>query len=276
MSTTKRVACAQMCVGADLTENLEQCKSLSNEAAKQGAELLLLPECFPFLGERERDKFQVAEIIEPEKPGPILRELMAMAQRNNLWIIAGGMPEIHPSSPTHTYNTAVVVDGRGKLQRIYRKIHLFDVDIPGGATLKESDATAPGEELEVVDTPVGNVGLSICYDLRFPELYRRLSCEMGAEILVVPAAFTAHTGKAHWHPLLRARAIENQAYVLAAGQAGRHNAKRESYGHSLVVDPWGKIIAELPSGTGIITAEIDRKALEKTRTQMPCLTHRRL
>jgi predicted amidohydrolase len=167
----------------------------------------------------------------------------------------------------------VVVDPRGELVARYRKIHLFDVDIPGGATLRESDATAAGADAVVIDIDGAPVGLSICYDLRFPELYRALVKDRGAQVLLVPSAFTAHTGAAHWHVLLRARAIEDQAWVVAPAQWGRQNEKRESYGHSLVVDPWGSIVGEQADDDGVVVATLEGAAVEKRRTQMPCLTH---
>ena len=161
----------------------------------------------------------------------------------------------------------------GHLISRYRKIHLFDVDIPGGATLRESDATAPGDEVVVVDIGGAPVGLSICYDVRFPELYRTLVKDKGAEILMVPAAFTAHTGAAHWHLLLRARAIEDQAWVVAPAQWGRHNDKRESYGHTLVVDPWGTLVDELETGDGVVVTTLHGESVRHRRAQMPCLDH---
>jgi predicted amidohydrolase len=155
----------------------------------------------------------------------------------------------------------------------YRKIHLYDVDIPGGAVLRESDATAPGDQAVVVEIDGARVGLSICYDLRFPELYRELVINQGAEVLLLPAAFTAHTGRAHWHILLRSRAIENQAWVVAAAQADQHNEKRASFGHSMIVDPWGTVLAERPTGVGVISAVLDQETLAMRRQQMPCQRH---
>lgn len=237
----------------------------------------MLPECFAFLGEREGDKFEVAEHLSESSPGPILSCVMNMATKHKTWVVAGGIAELLPGqearSATTAYNSCAVVSPEGKLVSVYRKIHLFDVDIPGGATLKESEATSAGTTLSVVETSVGNVGLSICYDLRFPELYRKLTLDLGADILVVPAAFTAHTGAAHWHTLLRARAIENQSWVLAAGQTGRHNAKRASFGHSLIIDPWGQIRDEIAEGEGIAIAEIDAEFTSEKRMQLPSLTH---
>jgi predicted amidohydrolase len=259
----------------DLSANLALFGELTGRAASEGAQLVVLPECFSFLGRREGDKLAIAETLEEgEAPhGPILGALRELATRYGLWIVGGGTPERVPGDPRRTYNTAVTIDPRGELIARYRKIHLFDVDIPGGATLRESDSTAPGDELVVVDIAGAPVGVSICYDLRFPELYRQLVKDMGAEVLLVPAAFTAHTGAAHWHLLLRARAIEDQAWVVAPAQWGRHSEKRESYGHTLIVDPWGTIAGERADGDGVVLATLDSATVAVRRTQMPCLGH---
>lgn len=277
MANTTIAAVAQLCSTTDIDANLASCERLAAKAADRGSQLLILPECFAFLGEREGDKFQVAEHLDGDNPGRILSTVMNMARQHKTWVIAGGIAELLPgenaSDAKTAFNSCAAVNPEGKLVSVYRKIHLFDVDIPGGATLRESEATSAGESLSVVETGVGKVGLSICYDLRFPELYRQLTLDMGAELLVVPAAFTAHTGAAHWHTLLRARAIENQCWVLAAGQSGRHNAKRASYGHSLIIDPWGQVRAEIDEGEGIAITEIDADFTKQKRTQLPCLTH---
>lgn len=279
MNTRTFVAAAlQMCAGDDLATNLSICKRLAADAAQAGASLLVLPECFAFLGTRMHDRFAIAETIDPDHPGPILAAVVEMARVHGLWVIAGGMPEIPPEDAdkgaiSRTYNTCVVVSPSGELTALYRKIHLFDVNIPGRAVLVESENTARGRDIVVASTDLARIGLSICYDVRFPELYRELVLRLGAELLVVPAAFTAHTGAAHWHTLLRARAIENQCYVIAAAQSGRHNDKRESYGHTLIIDPWGTVLGELADGEGLVTAEIDMGRLAERRTQMPCLTH---
>ncbi len=267
-----------MCAGNDKSGNLARCRHLAGEARRAGAALLLLPECFAFIGAAERDKFAVAENLDAERPGPILATLIEIATTHEMWVIGGGVAEIpagHGDRATleRTYNTCVVVSPRGHITALYRKIHLFDVDIPGGAVLCESKTTAAGDAVVVAETDLGRIGLSICYDLRFPELYRELAVRRGAEILIVPAAFTAHTGAAHWHTLLRARAIENQCFVIAAGQWGRHNEKRESYGHSMIIDPWGNVLAEVQDGDGLAVADIDLDVLVRTRTQMPCLEH---
>ncbi|MEO6776569.1 MAG: carbon-nitrogen hydrolase family protein [Kofleriaceae bacterium] len=265
------VAAVQMRSVGDLGANLEVCRTLVGEAAAAGARLVVLPECFSFLGRAEGDKMAAAEVL--EAGGPVMSTLATLCRQHQIWIIGGGTPETVAGDDKRAYNTLVVVDPSGRLVTKYRKIHLFDVDIPGGATLKESNSTVAGEDLEVVDIDGVPVGLSICYDLRFPELYRRLVVDLGAEVVVIPAAFTAHTGAAHWHVLMRARAIENQTWIVAPAQWGKHNDKRESFGHSLIVDPWGLITSERAEGDGVIVQTLDGAAVEKRRTQMPVASH---
>jgi predicted amidohydrolase len=272
MSWQLKVAAVQMRSIGDLTANLETCRRLVGEAAASGARLVVLPECFSFLGRAEGEKMVAAEVLETGS-GPVLSLLRDLCTKHGIWIIGGGTPETVPGDPKRAYNTAVVVDPAGSLVARYRKIHLFDVDIPGGATLRESDGTVAGEELQVVPIDGVPVGLSICYDLRFPELYRKLVKDLGAQVVVIPAAFTAHTGAAHWHVLMRARAIENQVWVVAPAQWGKHNDKRESYGHSLIVDPWGTIVAERAEGDGVLVHALDGDVVAKRRTQMPCGRH---
>ncbi len=272
MSWQLRVGAVQMRSTDDLMKNLATCGALTAQAVAEGANLVVLPECFSFLGRAEGDRLATAEVFE-HRTGPVMTALRDLATKHGVWLVGGGSPETVPGDPKHSYNAATVVDPSGNLVARYRKIHLFDVDIPGGAVLRESDATAPGDELVVVDIAGAPVGVSICYDLRFPELYRALVKDLGAEVLLVPAAFTAHTGAAHWHILLRARAIEEQAWVVSAAQWGQHNDKRESYGHAMVVDPWGTIVAERPSGDGVVMATLDGETVAKRRAQMPCLEH---
>jgi predicted amidohydrolase len=267
------VACAQLTSRENLQENLRRCGELVAEAAARGAKLVVLPENFALLAPNEQAKFEVAETL----PGPIVAKLGELAQKHGVWIVGGGMPE-KAETEGKVYNTCVVVDASGKLVASYRKIHLFDIDIPGaqgGATFKESATVAQGRAPAVVETPWGKLGLSVCYDLRFPELYRAEAAQ-GARMIVVPAAFTLHTGKDHWHVLLRARAIENQVFVLAPAQFGKHNEKRTTYGHSLIVDPWGIVIAEMSDREGVALAELDFEHQDKLRREMPCGTHRRL
>ncbi len=270
---TLHAAAIQLCSGDDLGANLQRCRELGAEAASRGANLFILPECFAFLGRKEGDKMAVAEVLDDGAPGPILGTLIELATTHRAWVVGGGLPERVAGDDRRAYNTAVVVSPDGALVARYRKVHLFDVDIPGGAVLRESDGTVGGTELVVVPMGALRVGLSICYDIRFPELYRRLAYQHGADVIVVPAAFTAHTGRAHWHVLLRARAIENQCWIVAAAQHGHHNEKRESFGHSLIIDPWGVVSAELPTGDGVIDAVLDAEVVAKTRRQMPCRSH---
>jgi predicted amidohydrolase len=267
-------AAAQLTSTDDLEENLTTCRRLAGDAAGQSVKLLVLPENFAFLGTHERDKLAVAEILDAASPGPIAATLIELARLHQMWIVGGGLPEKVPGEDgERAYNTAVVVSPGGEMVARYRKIHLFDIAIPGKAEFKESRCTAPGAAVVVAETGLARLGLSICYDLRFPELYRELALG-GAEALLVPAAFTAHTGAAHWHTLLRARAIENQSYVIAAAQVGRHNPRRETYGHSLIVDPWGEVIAEVERGVGLAVAPIDLGELDRRRVEMPCFEHR--
>jgi predicted amidohydrolase len=264
-------ACVQLTSTADVARNLEVCRRLCADAAARGARLAVLPENFAFIGLKEDDKFAIAEKI---PGGPIASAVAQIARDTGMWIIAGGMAE-KADEPGKVHNTAVVASPDGAIAATYRKIHLFDVQIPGNAEFMESRTVAPGREPVVVQTPLAPVGLSICYDVRFPELYRALAGR-GARLIVVPAAFTMHTGKDHWHALLRARAIENQVYVLAAAQFGRANEKRVCFGHSLIVDPWGAVLADASDREGVVVAEIDLAYQDKVRRELPVLEHRRL
>ena len=261
----------QVTSGADLERNLDRCRALVEEAAGMGAKLIVLPENFAFLGEHETAKMAVAEAVPGD--GRILSAMRQLARDRKVDLVLGGMPEA--VSATHVHNTSVYLDARGEIRGIYRKIHLFDVAIPDGAVYRESASVKPGDEAVVVDAGFGKVGLTICYDLRFPELYRSLVAD-GARILTVPAAFTLHTGRDHWHPLLKARAIENVAFVLAAAQFGRHNAKRVTFGHACIVDPWGHVLAEVGDREGVAVAELDVAYQDRLRRELPALEHRRL
>jgi predicted amidohydrolase len=260
-------ACVQLTSTADVQKNLATCGRLVAEARRRGAALAVLPENFAFMGTGEREK--LLEVAQQDLAGAVL----AMAREHGIWIVAGGTPT--PAPDGKVFNTALVVNAGGELVASYRKIHLFDVKIPGGAEFQESATVAPGKDVVVCDTPIGKVGLSICYDVRFPELYRALAAA-GARTVVVPAAFTLHTGKDHWQPLLRARAIEDQVHVLAAAQFGRANEKRICWGHSMIVDPWGTIVAEAPDRECVIVAELDDAYQDKVRAELPVLSHRRL
>jgi predicted amidohydrolase len=258
-----------MTSGADKAANLETARRLVHQAADLGAKLIALPENFSWMGP-ERERPAAAEPL----TGPTLTQMSALAGELSVTLLAGSILETGAPGG-RLYNTSVLFDERGKSLAVYRKIHLFDVDIGDGATYRESAAVAPGSEPVVADTPVGRVGLSICYDLRFPELYRRLVSE-GAVLLTVPAAFTLMTGKDHWEVLLRARAIENQCYVLAPAQSGQHSERRMTYGHSMLVDPWGLVVSCASDGEGLAVGTVDLELLRKVRRNLPSLSHRRL
>lgn len=273
MAEKLRVAAVQMSSQDALRANLDRAADLVTRASDGGAELVLLPENFAYLGPEE-GKRSIAEPIEQDARGPILDALAAMASRAGAHVIAGGMPE-RAADLARPYNTCVVIAPDGRITAKYRKMHLFDVEVGDGQRYCESASTTPGDAPVAVEIRGFQVGLSVCYDLRFPELYRQLA-RQGAELLVVPAAFTLATGKDHWHVLLRARAIESQAYVAAAAQWGAHPRGRRTYGKSLVVDPWGDVIAQCPEGEGVIVADVDRTYLTAVRTNLPALRHRRL
>ncbi|HVP31980.1 MAG TPA: carbon-nitrogen hydrolase family protein [Myxococcota bacterium] len=266
-----RVAAVQMTSTDDLRANLAAASSLVTEAAARGAELVGLPENFAFL-RREGVAVPCAQDLE----GEIVGTLRELARELGVWLVGGSFPEAIPGE-SRIGNTSVLVSAAGDVVAVYRKIHLFDVDLraQGGGEYRESATIAPGKELVVAETPFGRVGLSVCYDLRFPELYRAL-VEQGARFLFVPSAFTPQTGKDHWEPLLRARAIENQAFVVAPAQCGRHDESRASHGRSLIVDPWGIVLAQGADRPGVIVAECDLGELERVRATLPALRHRRL
>jgi predicted amidohydrolase len=265
-------AAVQLSSQADVGENLDRAAALVAEAAGRGAKVVLLPENFAYLGGDEAGRRAVAEDL-GDGAGPIARRLGEMARAHGVHVLAGGMPE-RSSDPGRPFNTLALAAPDGSVRAAYRKIHLFDVDL-AERSYRESGATTAGREPVVVEVAGIRVGLSICYDLRFPELYRALAAK-GAEVLVVPAAFTVTTGKDHWHVLLRARAIESQAYVVAAAQWGKHPGGRMTYGKSCIVDPWGEVIAQASEGTGVITATVDREYLRRVRESLPSLVHRRL
>jgi predicted amidohydrolase len=266
-----RVAAIQLSSQRDLDRNLDDVEQAVRLAGGQGASLLLLPENFAYMGP-EAGRRAVAESLD-EPSGPVATRLGALSRELGLWLIAGGMPE-RSADPDRPYNSCAVWGPSGTLQARYRKIHLFDVDLDDGADYRESKVTTAGAEVVVTEAAGLRVGLSVCYDLRFPELYRRVAAA-GAELIVVPAAFTLATGKDHWRVLLRARAIENQAYVLGAGQWGRHG-DRVTYGRSCLIDPWGEIVAQASDGTGLVLGEVDLARLHAVRRQLPALGHRRL
>ena len=270
------VAAVQLSSQADVVANLARMKRWAGEAARAGAKVVALPENFALMGEDDTQKRGVAESVAADAHGPILTAVRDVARDNNVFVIAGGMPE-RTDDPLRPYNTSVVVAPTGDVVARYRKIHLFDVDLPDGTKAEESGATTrglaePPPLVEVLGVPFG---LTICYDLRFPELYRALT-RLGARVVTVPAAFTLATGKDHWHVLLRARAIENQVFILAPAQTGKHPRGRQTYGKSLIVDPWGDVLAQCGEGEGFALARLDLHAQDRVRSALPCLQHRRL
>jgi predicted amidohydrolase len=261
----------QLSSQGDVRSNLDRAASLVGEAAARGATVVVLPENFAYLGDEE-GKRAIAEDLD-QADGPIAGRLSELARARGIHLVAGGMPE-RSGDPERPFNTCAVFGPDGRLAARYRKVHLFDVDL-AERRYRESAATAPGAEPVVAEVAGVRLGLSICYDLRFPELYRALSA-LGAEALVVPAAFTITTGKDHWHVLLRARAIEAQAYVIAAAQWGRHPGGRLTYGKSCIVDPWGEVIAHASEREGVVVAPFDPAYLAEVRRNLPALRHRRL
>jgi predicted amidohydrolase len=264
-----RVAAAQLTSTADAAANLEASERLARRAAREGAQLVAFPENFAFL-RREGEPLPEAKAL---ADGPAAWAA-GLARELGLWILAGSVAE-RTRGGRRVHNTSVLVAPDGRFAAVYRKIHLFDAEVPGSGTLRESDVVAPGRRVVVARTPLGRLGLSICYDLRFPELYRALAAR-GAEVLFVPSAFTHYTGSHHWETLLRARAIENQAWVVAPAQSGRHGPRRRSWGHTMVVDPWGAVVAYREQGTGLVVADVDLDRVDAVRKAMPCQSHRRL
>ncbi|GAB1645593.1 carbon-nitrogen hydrolase family protein [Krasilnikovia sp. MM14-A1259] len=264
-----RVAVCQMNARDNRSTNLATARALLDRAAAAGAELAVLPEYVDYLGAAEGAP-------KPEPADGEFGSFFAAAARDlGMWVHAGSFHESGPDAE-HTYNTTLVFDPSGDLAASYRKIHLYDVEIPGRVSYRESRSVAAGDEPVVAEIGGVRVGLSICYDLRFPELYRRLSVDGGAKVLVVPAAFMMHTGRDHWEVLLRARAIENQCYVVAAGQIGDHEPGRTCFGRSMIVDPWGTVLAQAADTEGVVTAELDLIRLETIRSELPSLANRRL
>ena len=259
----------QMVASNDKAANLEEAARWVRRAASLGARVVALPEVFIWRGSKKLER----ENAEPV-PGPASNAMAALAAELKIYLLAGSILEEIPGSQK-SYNTSLLFDPSGKMIASYRKIHLFDVDLANGVSLRESATRAHGGAIVVGRSELCTMGLSVCYDLRFPELYRGLA-KHGAQVIFIPSAFTAFTGAAHWEPLLRARAIENQAYVIAPGQFGQSRSSFETHGHTMIVDPWGKVLAELADGPGIVTAEIDLDYLEKVRAELPALRHRRL
>ncbi|MBA2653098.1 MAG: carbon-nitrogen hydrolase family protein [Tatlockia sp.] len=260
-----KIAAAQMISSASIKENLKQVEEFFIEAKEQQVELLVLPENFAFMGIKDTDILQTAETYHD---GEIQNKISHFAKLYGLWVIAGTLPL---KGLDRVRASCLVFDNKGLCVARYDKIHLFDVQV-SDKKHAESANVERGDELVVVDTPVGRVGLSVCYDLRFPELYQQL-VQRGAEILTVPSAFTAVTGLAHWEVLLRARAIENLCYVVAPNQGGLHENKRQTYGHSMIIEPWGKVLRCREQGVGLISADIDLLRIMHLRAEFPCNEH---
>jgi nitrilase len=271
-----RVSAVQMNSSSFVRANLDRADSLIGQAVEAGAGLVVLPENFALMPAREEDRLEVAE-----RPGigPIQEFLSGQAADRGIWLVGGTIP-MFVNRGKKLSATSLMFDPRGRQIARYDKIHLFDVSVSESEAYKESDffegGGIDGENFVCIGTPFGTVGLTICYDIRFPELYRRLSA-LGVTVFTVPSAFTATTGQAHWQVLLRARAIENQAYVIAPGQCGTHDNGRETHGHSMIIDPWGRVTGELTDEPeGVVIAEIERDKLESIRRHFPSLKHRRL
>ncbi len=256
----------------EVSRNLETAAKLVQSAAMDGANLIVLPEMFPLMGGQEKEKNLIAE---PFGNGRLQDFLANLAAKHGIWLIGGTIP-IRDHDQTKLSATCFIYSDSGKQVAHYNKLHLFDATVQSGEEIyQESLMTVPGNSIVIVDTPLGRLSVAICYDLRFPELFR-IMLKHGVEIIAIPSAFTVPTGTAHWEVLLRARAIENFCYVIGAGQTGAHSSSRKTYGHSMIVNPWGEILAMLPKGEGFITANIDREKLLKIRENMPILSHCRI
>ena len=261
-----KIAAIQMASGPSVAANLSEAERLIELAANQGAKLVVLPEYFAIMGMKETDKVAVRE---QEGKGPIQTFLSKIAKEHGIWLIGGSVPMVS-NFPNKVRNSCLVYDDKGKQVARYDKIHLFGLDL-GNEHYHEENTIESGNDIQVVDTPFGKIGLSICYDLRFPELYRAMG---EVNIIVIPAAFTETTGKAHWETLVRARAIENLSYVIAAAQGGYHLSGRETHGNSMIIDPWGVILDRLPRGSGVVIATMNPQYQASLRKSLPALKHR--
>ena len=262
------IALAQVCANENAAKNLEKALTFVEEAADAGADLIAFPESFLLIGKKSSDYLEDVESLD----GPLVATFKAKAKECNISLLLGGMITLNPDAPLKPFNTAVLIGSDGELVAKYHKPHLFYSAIPN-LGLCESKTVSAGNEVVVADHPLGKMGLSICYDVRFPCLYQKLR-EKGADMIFVPAAFTSQTGKYHWHSLLKARAIETQCYVFAPAQVGQHNEKRSSYGHSVAFDPWGEQIGELSEGEGLLIVEMDPEKTKLIRQEMPVFDHR--
>ena len=266
------VACIQMASGPNVGANLLEAERLIGMAVDKGAQLIVLPENFAIMGKEENDKLAV---LESDDGGPIQDFLSQQAVKQGIWLVGGTVP-MAAKADNKIRAACLLYDDQGKRAARYDKIHLFDVSlVDSDESYAESEAIESGDQAVVVETPFGKLGLAVCYDLRFPELFRTM-LDQGMDIIAMPSAFTAITGKAHWSILVRARAIENLCYVLAAGQGGYHVNGRETYGHSMIVDPWGQVMNELANGSGLVCAEIDLERLNNIRRTFPALEHRNI
>jgi predicted amidohydrolase len=268
-TTTFTAAAVQMNAGSDKGANLDKAEALVAQAAERGARLVVLPEVFLWRGPQAQEP-AIAEDI----PGPVSARLGLLARQLGVHLLAGSFLE-RAAQADRVYNTSLLFDPSGEIRALYRKIHLFDVDISGAVSVRESDTRLSGADVVTAPTALGRIALSICYDLRFPELYRQATFA-GAEIAAVPSAFTFHTGASHWEVLLRARAIENLIYIVAANQIGAGMGGVPSFGNSMIVDPWGKVLARAADRETVIWAEIDRDHQQRLRRQLPSLNHARL
>ena len=266
-----RIAVLQMTSGIDPAANAAAIVQASNAAAMGGATMLFTPEMSILI---DRDRTRAAPLVVREEDSPVLDDLRAAAARSGVWIELGSMAVLREDG--RWANRSYVVDGSGAIAARYDKIHMFDVDLASGESWRESNAYAPGEEVVTVQTPLGRLGLTICYDLRFPALYEALS-RAACDVIAIPAAFTVPTGNAHWHVMQRARAIEATAYVVCAAQVGSHEDGRQTYGHSMVIDPWGEVLIDMGGEqAGLAFAEIDPARIAEVRAQVPCLANKRL
>ena len=263
-----KVAAIQMASGPNVAANLDEAERLIEMAVEQGAKLVALPEYFPVMGAKETDKVAVRE---EEEQRPIRRFLGNQAKKHKIWLVGGSIP-LEASTQKKVRNSCLVYDDKGKVVARYDKIHLFNLDL-GNEHYHEEATIEPGKKIVTVDTPFGKLGLSICYDLRFPELFRAMG---DVDIIVLPSAFTDTTGKAHWETLVRARAIENLAYVIAPAQGGYHLSGRETHGNSMIVDPWGVVLDRLPRGSGVVIAGVNPAYQASLRNSLPALKHRTL
>ena len=266
------IAVIQMCSSSNVDENLNTVEKLINEAVKHHAKMVVLPEMFAVMGEKASDKVDVKEVL---GEGKIQRFLSAQAREHNIWIVGGTIP-IAGDDKNKIRAACLVYNNEGKMVGRYDKIHLFDVSLSEKETYKESETTEPGDQIVVIDTPFGKLGLAVCYDIRFPELFRALF-DKGAEMIALPAAFTVPTGEAHWEVLARARAIETFSYIIGACQGGTHANGRQTFGHSLIITPWGNIAAKQNNTEeGITYAEIDLDKVHEARRKIPIHAHRKL